>query len=101
MKTRKDFASAYEYMDYLEGKEPSKETKPELTPENQPLDIARSIVKGIPGGTQLAAGIASLRPGMTYEKALERLKLEQQLAEERSPVLSTVGQIGEIGRAHV
>ena len=94
MKTRKDFASAYEYMDYLEGKEPSKETKPELTPENQPLDIARSIVKGIPGGTQLAAGIASLRPDMTYEKALERLKLEQQLAEERSPVLSTVGQIG-------
>jgi hypothetical protein len=71
-----------------------KETIPDVTPENEPLDIARSIVKGIPGGTQLAAGIASLRPDMTYEKALERLKLEQQLAEERSPVLSTVGQIG-------
>jgi hypothetical protein len=72
----------------------AQETKPELTPESNILDIGRSIVKGIPGGTQAAAGIASLRPGMTYEKALERLKLEQQLAGERSPVLSEVGEIG-------
>jgi hypothetical protein len=93
MKTIKDFSNEYEYFDYLRGRKPEP-SNPEPTPENVPMDIARSIVKGIPGGTQAAAALASLRPGMTYDKALERLKLEQELASQRSPVLSTVSEVG-------